>query len=126
MTHSFPTRRSADLRKPVMTVSGIFPAGAPAFLEETSDIAYLPFLRCPEGEPEAAPDQAPGPPFRVQFWLESRRRAVPAATDTGPAARPQACSSALTMSSHIFLRSEERRVGKECVRTCSSRWSPYP
>src|SRR3546814_17984000 len=23
------------------------------------------------------------------------------------------------------LRSEERRVGKECVRTCSSRWSPY-
>src|SRR3546814_15891590 len=22
-------------------------------------------------------------------------------------------------------RSEERRVGKECVRTCSSRWSPY-
>src|SRR3546814_11775282 len=24
------------------------------------------------------------------------------------------------------LRSEERRVGKECVRTCRSRWSPYP
>src|SRR3546814_13871944 len=24
-----------------------------------------------------------------------------------------------------FLRSEERRVGKECVRTCRSRWSPY-
>src|SRR3546814_11909865 len=23
-------------------------------------------------------------------------------------------------------RSEERRVGKECVSTCSSRWSPYP
>src|SRR3546814_20238526 len=23
------------------------------------------------------------------------------------------------------LRSEERRVGKESVRTCSSRWSPY-
>src|SRR3546814_13022673 len=22
-------------------------------------------------------------------------------------------------------RSEARRVGKECVRTCSSRWSPY-
>src|SRR3546814_16077244 len=25
-----------------------------------------------------------------------------------------------------FHRSEERRVGKECVSTCSSRWSPYP
>src|SRR3546814_15971704 len=23
-------------------------------------------------------------------------------------------------------RSEERRVGKECVSTCISRWSPYP
>src|SRR3546814_12347328 len=24
-----------------------------------------------------------------------------------------------------YLRSEERRVGKECFRTCRSRWSPY-
>src|SRR3546814_7752834 len=24
-----------------------------------------------------------------------------------------------------WARSEERRVGKECVRTCRSRWSPY-
>src|SRR3546814_15586045 len=23
------------------------------------------------------------------------------------------------------IRSDERRVGKECVSTCSSRWSPY-
>ena len=27
--------------------------------------------------------------------------------------------------SDISLRSEERRVGKECVSTCRSRWSPY-
>src|SRR3546814_12684961 len=26
----------------------------------------------------------------------------------------------------LDVRSEERRVGKECVRTCRSRWSPYP
>src|SRR3546814_11775324 len=26
----------------------------------------------------------------------------------------------------IELRSEERSVGKECVSTCRSRWSPYP
>src|SRR3546814_10602413 len=25
----------------------------------------------------------------------------------------------------IHMRSEERRVGKECVSTCRSRWSPY-
>src|SRR3546814_7264699 len=26
---------------------------------------------------------------------------------------------------HSEVRSEERRVGKECVSTCRSRWSPY-
>src|SRR3546814_18625820 len=26
----------------------------------------------------------------------------------------------------LLFRSEERRVGKECVSTCRSRWSPYP
>src|SRR3546814_17463654 len=26
---------------------------------------------------------------------------------------------------HLAARSEERRVGKECVSTCRSRWSPY-
>ena len=25
----------------------------------------------------------------------------------------------------LILRSEERRVGKECLRLCRSRWSPY-
>src|SRR3546814_17974624 len=25
----------------------------------------------------------------------------------------------------MMVRSEERRVGKECVSTCRSRWSPY-
>src|SRR3546814_12968488 len=32
------------------------------------------------------------------------------------------------LSSHfpvLLARSEERRVGKECVSTCKSRWSPY-
>src|SRR3546814_19651844 len=28
-------------------------------------------------------------------------------------------------STHAKTRSEERRVGKECVSTCRSRWSPY-
>ena len=26
---------------------------------------------------------------------------------------------------HLLGRSEERRVGKECVSLCRSRWSPY-
>src|SRR3546814_20785899 len=28
-------------------------------------------------------------------------------------------------SQRLRIRSEERRVGKECVSTCRSRWSPY-
>src|SRR3546814_20416947 len=28
-------------------------------------------------------------------------------------------------SEALVARSEERRVGKECVSTCRSRWSPY-
>src|SRR3546814_15959524 len=31
----------------------------------------------------------------------------------------------VTPESAVGGRSEERRVGKECVRTCRSRWSPY-
>src|SRR3546814_12364158 len=29
------------------------------------------------------------------------------------------------LSREALQRSEERRVGKECVSTCRSRWSPY-
>src|SRR3546814_19470754 len=31
-----------------------------------------------------------------------------------------------TVHNLSLMRSEERRVGKECVSTCRSRWSPYP
>src|SRR3546814_19253790 len=30
-----------------------------------------------------------------------------------------------TLLNNFHIRSEERRVGKECVSTCRSRWSPY-
>src|SRR3546814_15634357 len=31
----------------------------------------------------------------------------------------------ISLSSYVRFRSEERRVGKECVSTCRSRWSLY-
>src|SRR3546814_11669677 len=31
----------------------------------------------------------------------------------------------IVMEDTMRFRSEERRVGKECVSTCRSRWSPY-
>src|SRR3546814_15221880 len=35
-------------------------------------------------------------------------------------------STWLRMFRNARVRSEERRVGKECVSTCRSRWSQYP
>src|SRR3546814_6329015 len=38
---------------------------------------------------------------------------------------PMTETSEIVRSVCIIMRSEERRVGKECVSTCRSRWSPY-
>src|SRR3546814_16662067 len=43
-----------------------------------------------------------------------------------PAAAPSGGQGSGSDSRSLGLgRSEERRVGKECVSTCRSRWSPY-
>src|SRR3546814_6539808 len=45
------------------------------------------------------------------------------ATPTG-AERAAACWADTRRVPPVAFRSEERRVGKECVRPCRSRWSP--
>src|SRR3546814_12336510 len=37
----------------------------------------------------------------------------------------QIWSPLLALGTAALVRSEEHRVGNECVRTCRSRWSPY-
>src|SRR3546814_15050528 len=64
---------------------------------------------------------------RAASWLERRRCAQ--------AIRPSSSRAGIHISSlggwsvgtptSVIARSEERRVGKECVSTCGSRWSPY-
>src|SRR3546814_18271401 len=46
--------------------------------------------------------------------------------DSGPWSRPQTAGiqSGARLMQIGTLRSDERRVGKECVRTCRSRWYP--
>src|SRR3546814_13726317 len=39
--------------------------------------------------------------------------------------RTRACRIARSATAGVRARSEERSVGKECVSTCRSRWSPY-
>src|SRR3546814_15605715 len=48
-----------------------------------------------------------------------------AGVEAGNQRRPNQ-KATLTSRMRTGTRSEERRVGKECVSTCRSRWSPYP
>ena len=42
-----------------------------------------------------------------------------------PASGSVLTTQSLEPASDSVSRSEERRVGKECLRLCRSRWSPY-
>src|SRR3546814_19771765 len=47
------------------------------------------------------------------------------AEETEAEGRTAAANATVRTVYIIGTRSEERRVGKECVSTCRSRWSPY-
>src|SRR3546814_1516648 len=78
----------------------------------------------------------------LSFFFSSRRRHTRCALVTGVQTcalpiyqRESMLLQAVAAQEHTFSlmkagvacsdRSEERRVGKECVSTCRSRWSPY-
>src|SRR3546814_20427060 len=54
-------------------------------------------------------------PGKLQTFKNRFPRALFSGKDQQILPRPEA----------LGLRSEERRVGKECVSTCRSRWMPY-
>src|SRR3546814_15635990 len=66
-------------------------------------------------------------------WIETRwpePRLLPASPED--AAKVRSIAALIACDIHplnnlrvLTRRSEERRVGKECVSTCRSRWSPY-
>src|SRR3546814_19406542 len=78
---------------------------------------------------------------KLTIWFKSSRPESGAITidssvvvvhTKGGSAWPQSACSGIIESGQIRItpkgrsfRSEERRVGKECVSTCRSRWSPY-
>src|SRR3546814_16954302 len=60
---------------------------------------------------------------RVRFTLGNRTATT---ADTPMAATPkQASARAQPRALAPMARSDARRIGKECVRTCRSRWSTY-
>src|SRR3546814_8144613 len=66
-------------------------------------------------------------------WSPARETRAPAEESVRTPPAPSASTAAPRASGDWLLRypgrrrrrSEERRVGKECVSTCRSRWSPY-
>src|SRR3546814_16487366 len=78
-------------------------AGTPGFAH-SPDAKFLQIDRMPDSRDPVAEGWVPGEPVGLLgIELHTRRRNRLNGT----------------------LRSEERRVGKECVSTCRSRWSPY-
>src|SRR3546814_3637580 len=51
--------------------------------------------------------------------------AVGASSDRGLGIPGADLPGTASATDFVAWRSEERRVGKECVSTCRSRWSPY-
>src|SRR3546814_16622749 len=101
MTHSFPTRRSSDLQREGEQVLGIGRA------------------RCGIGEGQALLLGA----ARIVARGEPVDRPV---GDRGESGLPVILAAKRwRQMREAAERTEERRVGKECVSTCSSRWSPY-
>src|SRR3546814_5815267 len=60
-------------------------------------------------------------PKEVEEYAESITSRLSVADDDPK----KAAFDQLSATVEALLRSEERRVGKECVSTCRSRWSPY-
>src|SRR3546814_18134242 len=101
LTHSFPTRRSSYLipSKCAVSVCSIFIASSVSSL--------CPLVTASPADTSTA---------MILPGIGDRIAPSPATLPAAPTAR----------HGDNCQRSEERRVGKECVSTCRSRWSPYP
>src|SRR3546814_20404102 len=62
---------------------------------------------------------------RALLHLTGKAHAILAALSSAHRDQIRRLRPALEGMLAVIGRSEERRVGKECVSTCRSRWSPY-
>ena len=75
------------------------------------------------------PVETPGTPFQRSVWRALRKirrgRTISYAELARRIGKPKAVRAAGLANGQNPIRSEERRVGKECMVQCRSRWSPY-
>src|SRR3546814_12280874 len=72
-----------------------------------------------------ARERAPLALSRMQREEQLWKRKVSSEQDYQDARQVYSEANVLLRTAEQNLRSEERRVGKECVSTCRTRWSPY-
>src|SRR3546814_15391718 len=102
-------------------------------------MSAMPPLRSPAAKPSATARPSPDPPPVMKIALGSCIQSLPACPAIMFVDRPELGGIGLILQPLRLNvghrrraayrpsgdRSEERRVGKECVSTCRSRWSPY-
>src|SRR3546814_4886721 len=79
---------------------------------------------CSSDLPDVGGDRGRGGPVR-QRKAAQRCGGIGGAGQSAGAATGDAGRGGIGFLQPGHHRSEERRVGKECVSTCRSRWSPY-
>src|SRR3546814_18917540 len=115
---------STQLARGELTESGQYPgrytARVPRFSDEVEEVAVLFEVTCPGGNVESA---------RLDTYIDPSGTVSDPFGDPVPGAQVVLRRSDDPGGPFVTVadgsRSEERRVGKECDSTCSSRWSPY-
>src|SRR3546814_13896800 len=94
----------------------------------SSDVCSSDLVRCSNGARPAEADSVKAALATAQAGVAGRGRAFLRPSGTEPVVRVtvEADDDALVQSTlEALVRSEERRVGKECDSTCRFRWSPH-
>src|SRR3546814_11528370 len=100
------------------------PAAAAVVSSERGTVkVYQRILELLEAEGINAVFGIPDPNF-VHLFVEAEKRGWTVVTPHHELSAGFMAEGYARMTGRPALRSEERRVGKECVSTCRSRWSP--
>src|SRR3546814_20637137 len=98
-------------------------------LERVVELDRLGFDECWFGEHHSGGYELIGCPELVIAVAAERTKHIKLGTGVVslPYHHPWLLADSISLLDHLTRRrSEERRVGHECVRTCSTRWSPSP
>src|SRR3546814_6359433 len=104
-------------------VTGVQTCALPIFATARHDAAHVVGLARDEAVPREGGNCRRAVQRRVGIDIAQPRRI--GVSDIGQVFTARIIDTRGLFVRRVVHRSEERRVGKECVSTCRSRWSPY-